>query len=123
MTASSGTAVTRLAAGFHPALGEVLGKRLILAVGSGLGSPESANSHLTPHRAPGQEDQQHTAAARRDALVFPAHLQLSISNQLSPHSTWGLSAGPGGATAAEWPQMFPQVTVPVTAEPQIIDTQ
>lgn len=98
-------------------------KRLILAVGSGLGSPDSAISHLTLHRAPGQEDQQHTAAARRDALVFPAHLQLSISNQLSPHSTWGLSAGPGGATAAEWPQMFPQVTVPVTAEPQIIDTQ
>lgn len=114
---------SRLAAGFHPALGEVLGKRLILAVGSGLGSPDSAISHLTPHRAPGQEDQQHTAAAHRDALVFPAHLQLSISNQLSPHSTWGLSAGPGGATAAEWPQMFPQVTVPVTAEPQIIDTQ
>lgn len=101
VTLSSGTAVTRLAAGFHPALGGVLVKRPILAVGSGLGSSEPAISHLTLHRAPGQKDQQHTAAAHRDALVAPAHLQLSISPQLSPHSSWGLSAGPGGATAAE----------------------
>lgn len=51
MAASSGTAVTHLAARFHPALGEVLAKRLILTVGSGLGSPESAisHSHCTVH--------------------------------------------------------------------------